>query len=147
VTHQCDTASLWVDPDRIVQALTNLLGNAVKFSPPGTEVHVTGSIAEDGFVFRVSDEGRGIPAANMESIFERFKQVDASDSRDKGGSGLGLAICRSIATAHGGTIHAESIPGTGSTFHLKLPAGPDRTVLAWLPAPRSAASVEVSGGV
>ncbi|MDP9194095.1 MAG: ATP-binding protein [Acidobacteriota bacterium] len=116
----CET-SLWVDPDRIVQTLTNLLGNAVKFSPPGTTVRLTGSAESGSFSFRISDQGRGIPPGKLESIFERFKQVDASDSRDKGGTGLGLAICRSIVTAHGGRIWAESQPGEGSTFHITVP--------------------------
>ena len=121
VTLAVEETSLWVDPDRIVQTLTNLLGNAVKFSPPGTTVRLTGATEGSSFAFRISDEGRGIPAAKLESIFERFKQVDASDSRDKGGSGLGLAICRSIVTAHGGRIWAESQSGQGSTFQFTVP--------------------------
>lgn len=134
VTWDCDATILWADPDSLVQALTNLLGNAVKFSSPGTNVRMTGAVSDDAFVFRISDQGRGIPAENLESIFERFKQVDSSDSRDKGGSGLGLAICRSIATAHDGTIRADSVPGEGSTFSLMLPLAPDRTILPWMPA-------------
>jgi PAS domain S-box-containing protein len=121
VTVEVEETSLWVDPDRIVQTLTNLLGNAVKFSGPGTFVRVTGSADAGSFAFQISDQGRGIPSGKLESIFERFKQVDASDSRDKGGSGLGLAICRSIITAHGGRIWAESQPGQGSTFQFVVP--------------------------
>jgi PAS domain S-box-containing protein len=121
LTSDVDETSLWVDPDRIVQTLTNLLGNAVKFSPPGTTVRLTGATEDCSFTFRISDQGRGIPPAKLESVFERFKQVDASDSRDKGGSGLGLAISRSIVAAHGGRIWAESQPGQGSTFHVTVP--------------------------
>lgn len=73
-------------------------------------------------VFEVSDHGRGIPAGKLESIFERFLQVDASDSRDKGGSGLGLAISRSIVRQHGGEISVTSEVGAGSTFRFTLPA-------------------------
>ncbi len=113
------TASL--DRDRIVQTLTNLLGNAIKFSPPGTTVRLSGSVDRRNFTFRITDEGRGVPADQLDNIFERFKQVDASDSRDKGGSGLGLPICRSIVAAHGGRIWAESVEGQGSAFCFTLP--------------------------
>ena len=114
-------AVLWVDRDRIVQTLTNLIGNAVKFSPEGTTVRVGGEVQGSAFTFFVSDEGRGIPKEKLELIFERFKQVNASDSRDKGGSGLGLAICRSIVDAHGGRIWAESDEKRGSTFRFSVP--------------------------
>jgi two-component system, OmpR family, sensor histidine kinase VicK len=72
-------------------------------------------------VFRVKDEGRGIPKDKLETIFERFEQVDASDAREKGGTGLGLAICRSIVQQHGGRVWAESELGRGSTFYVQLP--------------------------
>ena len=73
-------------------------------------------------LFRVSDQGRGIPAEKLDSIFERFQQVDASDSREKGGTGLGLAICRTIVERHGGRIWAESVLGQGASFSFVLPA-------------------------
>src|SRR5262249_7091440 len=113
---------LWVDPDRVVQTLTNLLSNAVKFSPPRTTVWVRVGLSGKEAVFAVRDQGRGVPAEKLESIFERFQQVDASDSRQKGGTGLGLAICRSIVQQHGGRIWVESRPGEGSTFSFTLPA-------------------------
>lgn len=109
-----------VDCDRIIQTLTNLVSNAIKFSPAGTRVTVGGETRDHEFVFRVVDQGRGIPADMLETIFERFKQVDASDSRQKGGTGLGLSICRSIVQAHGGQIWAES-GDTGSAFHFSIP--------------------------
>src|SRR5258708_2988321 len=114
-------ARLWVDSDMILQTLTNLLSNAVKFSPAGETITLSGTNQETAFTFRVTDHGRGIPGDKLESIFERFKQVDASDSRDKGGSGLGLAISRSIVTAHGGRIWAESGTGKGSIFQFSIP--------------------------
>jgi two-component system, OmpR family, sensor histidine kinase VicK len=72
-------------------------------------------------VIAVKDKGRGIPADKLEMVFERFQQVDASDSRQKGGTGLGLAICRSIVQQHGGRMWVESVLGEGSTFFLSLP--------------------------
>jgi PAS domain S-box-containing protein len=115
-----------VDPSRIVQALINLLGNAIKFSPPGGRIEFGAERNGASVVFRIKDEGRGIPKDKLETIFERFQQVDASDSREKGGTGLGLAICRSIVQQHGGRVWAESELGRGSTFYVQLPlAEPD----------------------
>ena len=110
-----------VDPDRILQMVINLVSNAIKFSPPDTTIDVTGRVADETYVVAVRDEGRGIPEEKLDLIFERFKQVDASDSRDKGGTGLGLAICRSIAEAHGGKIWARRAEPTGSVFTFTLP--------------------------
>lgn len=110
------------DADRILQTLTNLIGNAIKFSEAGTSVSIAVQ-ARDGEVrFDVRDEGRGIPPDKLETIFGRFEQVDSSDSRDKGGTGLGLTICRSIVDLHGGRIWAHSPPGTGATVSFTLPA-------------------------
>lgn len=117
------SARLWADADRIIQTLTNLLSNAIKFSPEGSRVWLTAEVGRGGdqILFRVKDQGRGIPADKLETIFERFGQVDASDSRKKGGTGLGLAICRSIVQHHGGHIWVESTLGQGSTFFFTLP--------------------------
>jgi signal transduction histidine kinase len=114
-------AQLYADHDRILQTLTNLLGNAIKFSQPGGTVWLTAKRQGDEMRFQVEDQGRGIPADKLDSIFERFQQVDASDSREKGGTGLGLAICRSIVQQHDGKIWAESMVGKGSTFSFTLP--------------------------
>jgi len=117
-----DGVKVWADPDRIQQTLTNLIGNAIKFSPSGGEIHlVSRLLSADEARIEVHDQGRGIPADKLESIFERFQQVDASDSRAKGGTGLGLAICRSIVAQHGGRIWAESAPGRGASFYFTLP--------------------------
>jgi len=119
-----EPVALVADPDRLLQVLTNLISNAVKFSNPGGTVELTVEPQGDDALFRVTDHGRGIPADRLESIFERFQQVDSSDSRQKGGTGLGLAICRTIVGQHGGRIWAESVLGEGSTlaFVLPLPA-------------------------
>lgn len=108
-------------PDAIVQTLTNLISNAIKFSPPHTTVTLGIQPQSDRILFFVKDQGRGIPSDKLEAIFGRFHQVDASDSRQKGGTGLGLAICKSIVQQHGGQIWAESILGEGSTLYFTLP--------------------------
>ncbi|NJK48458.1 GAF domain-containing protein [Candidatus Gracilibacteria bacterium] len=113
---------LWVDSDRIIQTLTNLLSNAIKFSPPHTTVSLSATLQdEETALFEIRDRGRGIPDDKLETIFDRFQQVDASDSRHQGGTGLGLAICRSIVQQHGGEIWAQSILGEGSVFYFTLP--------------------------
>ena len=112
---------LWVDPDRIVQTLTNLLSNAIKFSPANSTVSLSGKLQDSQILFQIKDRGRGIPEDKLETIFDRFQQVDASNSRNQGGTGLGLAICRSIVQQHGGNIWVESTLGDGSTFYFTLP--------------------------
>ncbi|MFS0518212.1 response regulator [Nostoc sp. UIC 10607] len=109
------------DCDRIVQTLTNLLSNAIKFSSAGSTVWLGAQQQGDEVVLTVKDTGRGIPTDKLESIFERFQQVDSSDSRNHDGTGLGLAICKSIMQQHGGRIWAESVLGEGSTFYVTLP--------------------------
>ena len=112
------------DSDRLLQVLTNLLSNAIKFSPRGSTVSTLLKPDGNGVTLSVVDPGRGIPADKLESIFGRFQQVDASDSRQMGGTGLGLAICRSIVHQHSGRIWAERNPVRGSTFHVFLPYQP-----------------------
>lgn len=124
---------LWVDMDRIVQTLTNLLSNAIKFSPVGSTVWLTAEVTSRDdeqappsssgnfdILFTIRDRGRGIPAEKLDSIFERFQQVDSSDSRNHDGTGLGLAICKSIVQQHNGRIWVESVLGEGSTFSFTL---------------------------
>lgn len=136
---------VWADLDRIVQTLTNLLSNAIKFSPSGSTVSLTAEKWESGRVkaweseefqppihpsthpltpsilFTVKDHGCGIPPDKLNSIFERFQQVDSSDSRNHEGTGLGLAICRSIVQQHDGQIWVKSVLGEGSAFSFTLP--------------------------
>lgn len=133
---------LYADSDRLTQVLTNLLSNAIKFSTPGTTVYLSAELQTTSsfnseklssplaisrpqlILFKIKDQGRGIPSDKLESIFGRFQQVDASDSRTKGGTGLGLAICQSIVLAHGGKIWVESTLGQGSTFYFTIPINP-----------------------
>ncbi|NEQ48152.1 MAG: PAS domain S-box protein [Leptolyngbya sp. SIOISBB] len=112
---------VWVDADHILQVFTNLISNAIKFSPAHTTVSLKATKRDQDILIQVQDQGRGIPDDKLETIFERFQQVDASDARLLGGTGLGLAICRNIVQRHGGEIWAESTLGTGSTFCFTLP--------------------------
>ncbi|MEM6610920.1 MAG: ATP-binding protein [Cyanobacteria bacterium P01_C01_bin.72] len=123
---------VWADRDYIIQALTNLVSNAIKFSPPNSTVILSvlkqsqstdkyDNPSKPHITFAVEDCGQGIPQDRLETIFERFQQVDSSDSRKKGGTGLGLAICRQIIEGHGGQIWAESCLEKGSTFYFTLP--------------------------
>jgi signal transduction histidine kinase/DNA-binding response OmpR family regulator len=113
------------DPDRILQILTNLLSNAIKFSPPESTVTIRLEADQTSVQLRVSDQGRGIPVDKLDSIFDRFQQVEASDARQKGGTGLGLAICRTIVQQHNGSIWAESNAalhrGPGASLVVSLP--------------------------
>jgi PAS domain S-box-containing protein len=116
-----------VDVDRMVQVLTNLLSNAIRFSPAASTIHlhVEAIPCSEGNPHclrnAITDQGHGIPPEKLECIFERFQQVDASDSREKSGSGLGLAICQNIIQQHGGQIWAESVLNQGSTFYFTMP--------------------------
>jgi len=114
-------ASFAADADRLVQTLINLIHNAVKYSPAGATVEVRSRRRDGEILFEVRDHGRGIPADKLETVFERFGQVDQSDSREKGGTGLGLAICRSNVHHHGGRIWATSVLDEGSTFSFVVP--------------------------
>lgn len=108
-----------VDLMRIQQVFVNLIHNAIKFTPPGGKI-LTSAVKENGAViFSVADTGMGIPATDLERIFERFYKSDRS--RSSGGTGLGLSISRHIIEAHGGKIWTESVQGRGSTFYFSIP--------------------------
>lgn len=124
IIHDTTDVEVAANPERLVQVLTNLLSNAVKFSPRDTTIFVMLRPDRNGVTLSVTDDGRGIPADKLESIFGRFQQVDTSDSRQKGGTGLGLAICRTIVQQHAGRIWAERNPVRGSTFRVFLPYNP-----------------------
>jgi signal transduction histidine kinase len=107
------------DYGRLLQVLANLVGNAVKFTPVGGRVTIRAGREAAGFRVSVQDTGQGIPADEVDTVFERFTQLAAAK---QGGAGLGLYIARSIIDAHGGRIWVESAPGKGSTFVFTLPA-------------------------
>lgn len=139
-----DPAVVVCDGDRVTQALVNLLGNALKFTPVGGTVLVSTSRRGEEMQVSVADTGRGIPASELFAIFDRFHQVEPDDARQQSGAGLGLAITRRIVVANGGRIWAESTPGAGSTFYFTLPMAapvvdaPSRTDALLMAAPRTA---------
>jgi two-component system, OmpR family, sensor histidine kinase SenX3 len=110
----------------LVTALSNLLDNAVAYSPPGSPVSISRRLV-DGFVeIAVTDRGIGIAEDQQTRVFERFYRVDRARSRATGGTGLGLAIVKHVALNHGGDVKLWSLPGTGSTFTLRIPAHLDQ---------------------
>jgi signal transduction histidine kinase len=117
-----ELASLTVHGEEVAlrRALTNLVENAVKYTPPGGAVELALGRAGSSAVVSVTDTGIGIAASDLERIFEPFVRLDPARARDTGGTGLGLAIARSIVAAHGGTIAVESAPGAGSRFEIRL---------------------------
>ncbi len=112
------------DHGQLVSAVGNLLENAVKYSERGSEVEIETSWDDRWASIVVSDTGIGIPARDIERIFERFYRVDRARSRETGGTGLGLSIVRHVATNHGGTVSVDSREGEGSVFTLRLPVAP-----------------------
>lgn len=129
-------ALIRVDPDRFSQVLTNLVSNAIKFSPPGAAVTVTTRLGVRGIGISIRDHGPGIAAGDIPLLFRKFKQLDSSATRARGGSGLGLAISKALIEEHAGTISVESVVGNGSVFTVhvpyaesleRLPTGPFRS--------------------
>jgi signal transduction histidine kinase len=110
-----------MDTPRIGRVLNNLVGNALRHTPPGGSITLTAERIPGQVVLNVSDTGEGIRPVDLEHIFERFYRAEKSRSRATGGAGLGLAIAKGIVEAHGGTIRVESIPERGSTFIIRLP--------------------------
>ena len=112
--------SVRVDPDRLVQVLVNLLGNAFQHAPAGSVIHLRGTIEGSWLRLEVEDQGPGIPPEFLHAIFERFGQMRSAGGEARG-TGLGLHICRAIVSEHGGTIGVTSQPGQGSKFHFTIP--------------------------
>jgi signal transduction histidine kinase len=111
---------IWGDEDRLVQVITNLLINAIKFTPQKGRITIRGIENIEQVKISISDTGIGIPTEKLMTVFDRFYQVDGSSNRKYGGVGLGLSICKSIIDKHYGSIWAQS-HGNGSTFHIILP--------------------------
>jgi len=116
------------DCDRVVQVLTNLLANALRYTPPGGEVLIDAADCDESVILRVSDTGVGLAAEHLDHVFERFYRVEKSRSRASGGAGIGLAISRAVVEAMGGKIWAESAgPGRGTAFSFTLPVSSPRS--------------------
>ncbi|HTS63234.1 MAG TPA: ATP-binding protein [Candidatus Acidoferrales bacterium] len=115
---------VWCDGEAVSQVLSNLLDNAIKYTPSGGEITVGAREAGDRVEFFVRDTGIGIPEEDLPRLFERFYRVDKARSRELGGTGLGLAIVKHLVAAHGGAAHVESSVGKGSTFYFTLPMQP-----------------------
>jgi signal transduction histidine kinase len=127
ITYPESDEMLVADGDRLVQVLVNLMSNSIKFSPQGSSIDITLASRLNEIEFRVTDHGRGIPEEFRTSIFDRYKQVEIGDSKQKGGTGLGLAICKAIVEQHGGTIGVDSKMNVGSTFWFRIPRSVEPT--------------------
>jgi signal transduction histidine kinase len=119
-----DLPVIEAEPDRVRQVLVNLITNAHEYSPVGASIEVAAHGYGGGVEVAVTDNGPGIPAEQLEHIFERFTRGDAGLTQRVGGTGLGLAISKSLIELHGGTIEVDSTPGEGSTFRFRLPLHP-----------------------
>lgn len=124
-----DLPLIQADADRLIQVLTNLLGNALQYTPAGGQVTISASRIGSDLQFSVADTGLGIPTESLPHVFDRFYRVDKSRSRQQGGgSGIGLTVARHLVEAHGGRIWVESPgPNQGSTFYVRLPISQART--------------------
>jgi signal transduction histidine kinase len=121
--------AVWGDCDRLRQVLSNVVGNACTYCPPGSTVTLCAAARASQAALVVRDDGPGIPPADLARLGERFYRGDAARSRGTGGTGLGLAIARGIAAAHGGALAIESALGVGTTVTITLPLAP-RAALA-----------------
>ncbi len=121
----CDapTHKIWGDAHRLEIVLTNLVSNAIKFTPPGGRIDVRVRDLGDGVRIEVEDTGPGIPEADRDRVFERFFQVHPTDRRRQGGVGIGLALAKELVELHGGTISVDSPGPTGTIFSVSLPFG------------------------
>ncbi|MBL0186420.1 MAG: PAS domain S-box protein [Candidatus Obscuribacter sp.] len=118
---QHNNLQVFGDANRLIQVLINLIANAIKFSPPNTTITLAARQSQTVTELAVIDQGRGIPAHLIATVFDRFSQAQFADAKVKGGSGLGLAICKSLVELHGGQISVNSVVDKGTTFIITLP--------------------------
>jgi signal transduction histidine kinase len=115
--------AVYVDATLLRQAIANLVDNAIKYTPQGGSVHVSGELRDGSVVLAISDTGVGIAQADQVRLFEKFYRVKQRDTASIKGTGLGLAIVKSVVDRHGGRVWVISRLGRGSTFYLSVPAG------------------------
>lgn len=140
-----DCGTVLGDAQRLAQIFRNLLANAIKFTPAGGSIAVTGARTGDGVVVTVADTGMGIAPEFLPRIFDRFSQADSSTTRQHGGLGLGLGIVQHLVGRHGGTVEVDSPGlGRGATFRVRLPAAPDSM---WSQDPAVVGSEQVAGSL
>ena len=125
--------TLVADPGKLKQMLLNLVSNGIKFTPSGGQVTITAHQDESMIEIAVSDTGIGMSEADLQLIFHEFRQLDQGADRQQEGTGLGLALTKRLAELHGGTVGVKSVEGSGSTFTLRLPAGPPGSTLETAP--------------
>ncbi len=135
------SVSLAGAPGELQSAFSNLVSNAVRYTPSGGRVEVRASAGDGAFEFAVRDTGPGIAPEHLPRLTERFYRVDRSRSRESGGTGLGLAIVKHVVQRHGGELRIESMPGQGSTFTIVLPAARVRPLRPAAPDAPAAANV------
>jgi len=123
LTIDCDDVAIETDPTRLKQVLVNLVANAARFTKNG-RIFIDARRDGDAVVFRVRDTGIGMTAEELGRVFDPFVQADGTTTRKFGGTGLGLAIAREFTELMGGSLAAESEPGTGSEFRVRVPLGP-----------------------
>ena len=121
-----DFPEVYADPDRLEEVLTNLVDNAIKYSPKSGRIAVTGRVNGENVEVTVSDEGIGIPRRELGRVFERFRRGENSQVQKVRGMGVGLYICKSIIESHGGKIEVSSEAGKGSEFTFTLPLNRER---------------------
>ena len=119
-----DLPLVYADEARIIQVLNNLISNAIKYSPAGSEVRVASEVTHDAVVIHVRDHGPGISREDQARLFQRFFRTESAVKKSIPGTGLGLYLCRSIIEAHSGQIWVESDGEHGSTFSFSLPRAP-----------------------
>ena len=125
-SYEGELPMVYADPERVTQLLSNLVGNALKFTPAGGRVEVRVQPYDEGTLVSVTDTGDGIPPEQLPHVFDRFFQVSNARVGARHGAGLGLPIARGIVEAHGGTIWIESAAGRGTTVRFTLPGGEGR---------------------
>ena len=130
-----DLPLIFGDEERLAQVFSNLLDNAIKYTPDHGTITITAEAGDDFIVAHVEDTGIGIPLNDLPRIFERFYRVDKARSRELGGTGLGLSIVKHLVESHGGTVTVESLPGRGTKFRVMLPVAP-ASALPALPSVR-----------